>query len=268
MLARPSLPLALFVLFGAVFAFGYDVNKDLRNIGTAAAHDLTVVLSGSENVTNHYDGYPSRRFQSFATGPVPPNTQLRWQDLNEPGGNNMIDPGEIVHVGWTTADHSSNVKDMWWTDATGARIPGSKIYNITSGWTYETNSQLVTLSWFNEFDPANDDPATISVLDLHFAVLDTPVPLEELNFENGPLNDQMIFVDSFFDVEYNAPPLETTLPVSVGPDQAVVLRYGVTGPGSSAEATDFVQFVVPEPASLAGFGIGALLLGASRLRRG
>ena len=90
MLARPSLPLALFVLFGAVFAFGYDVNKDLRNIGTAAAHDLTVVLSGSENVTNHYDGYPSRRFQSFATGPVPPNTQL------EPDPHGTAQPGETM----------------------------------------------------------------------------------------------------------------------------------------------------------------------------
>jgi len=39
-------------------ALGYDVNKDLRNL-SPPAHDLMVILSGSETVPNHYDGYPS-----------------------------------------------------------------------------------------------------------------------------------------------------------------------------------------------------------------
>ncbi|MEK6677626.1 MAG: hypothetical protein AABZ47_18485, partial [Planctomycetota bacterium] len=59
--------------------------------------------------------------------------------MNEAPGNGQIDNGELVHVGWTTLDHSSNIKDMFWTDAQGNRIPGSKIHNTTNRWHYESN---------------------------------------------------------------------------------------------------------------------------------
>lgn len=49
---KRSLVAMTLLLITVHVALGYDVNKDLRNLGPPA-HDLTVVLSGSETVTNH-----------------------------------------------------------------------------------------------------------------------------------------------------------------------------------------------------------------------
>ena len=259
------------VLLVAVLGVGpgvaYDVNKDLRNIGTQAAHDVSVVLSGTETVTNHYDGYSDRYFNSFAHGPLPPNTLLRWQDLVEPGGNGMIDPGEIVHVGWSTADHSSNVKDMYWTDATGQRIPGSKIYNITSGWTYESGTGTVLADFFNEFETEWGEMGPIGIVDLHYGIFDEAFPLSELNLGNELLNAALLPAhDGSFDV-LPGESHNVTLPDPAADGQAVVLRYQATGPDSNADVVDFVQFVVPEPASLISLALAGILVSFRRLGR-
>src|SRR5580704_2621458 len=109
----------------AIAAQAYDVNKDLRNLGPAA-HDLAVVLSGPETIIAHYDGYPSGNFASFSNGLSGSNQLLRWQNFWD-GNDNRIENGQVIHVGWTTADHSSSILDMYWTDVCGNRIPGSVV---------------------------------------------------------------------------------------------------------------------------------------------
>jgi hypothetical protein len=225
-------------------AFAYDVNKDLRNIGTQPAYDVAVVLAGQENVTAHFDGYAGRRFGSFSSGPSGPNTLLHWQNLIEPGGNGRIDPNEVVHVGWSTADHSSHVLDMYWTDQSGNRIPGSIIFNITSDWTYE--SGFVALSWDNIFETEWGDRFPLDITEVAVGVFPTPWPLSELNAQNEALNEALQpLPDGSFVLE---PDQVITLPVpaTVPTGGAVVVRYQVTGPGGAAFAVDWVQFV-PEP---------------------
>lgn len=182
-----TLSTCLLLLFVMHAALGYDVNKDLRNLGPPA-HDLTVILSGSETVTNHFDGYLSGRFQSFATGPVGSNTAMKWDDFRD-NDNNIIDTGQTIHVGWSTADHSSHIKDMYWTDATGRRLPGSVVFNITTGWRYEVEREVLILSWRNELVPEEGDPRPIQVSNVQVALLPGPVPLEDLNAENRMLEE-------------------------------------------------------------------------------
>ncbi len=192
---------------------------------------------------------------------------MRWDNFND-GGNNLIDTGQIVHVGWSTADHASNVKDMFWTDATGMRIPGSIVYNITSDWRYETATNIFSAVFTNDFVPDMLPPEPVTISNCQFAVLSSPIPLELLNAENTDLQNLLVPFGTPFTV---APgdsmvfPLQDPVPLGA----SVVLVYDVTGPNSSAAALDFVQISnVPEP-NLLQLGYGGLLalLGWARLRR-
>ncbi len=245
---KPTYLLCVTAVCGSsLSAFAYDVNKDLINKGPAA-HDIAVILSGSETVTNHYDGYSNGRFNSFSHGPDGANTKMHWQAFNDSGGggdgNGMIDTGQLIHVGWSTSDHSSNVLDMYWTDEQGNRIPGSIVYNSTSGWTYETSTQTVSLDFENLFD------SPMVVFDLQFAVLPEPLPLAELNNQSDLLQQTLRPVPGGeqFILE---PGAAVTLFIDqpIPPDATVVLRYVVDMPESDAFALDFVQFSVSEAGS-------------------
>ncbi len=239
------LSILLLLLLTAHTVLGYDVNKDIRNLGPPA-HDLTVILSGSETVTNHYDGYPSGRFQSFATGPVGPNTGLRWDNFKD-NDNNVIDTGQTIHVGWSTADHSSHVKDMYWTDATGRRIPGSVVFNITTGWRYETTTGTLWLTWENVFHPEEGQPGPITIRNVHVAVLSQPIPLEGLNRENRSLADRLRPLPGGEEFPVMPTEIVALQLQSIHPLDTVVVRYDVVGPEGLVQATDFVQFTVPPP---------------------
>lgn len=221
----------------------YDVNKDLRNLGPPA-HDLSVILSGVENVIGHFDGYTSGpiegEFGTFATGPDGPNTKMKWDNFSD-SQNQSVDTGQTIHVGWSTSDHSSNIKDMYWTDETGGRIPGSTILNITSGWRYETSGQFWAL-FENDFQSEIMPDVPVFISDLQFAILPGPIPLAALNAQNTDLEFEPVIDFREFLVEpgesIDIPLLEPVLPGS-----AVILRYGVTGPQTMAESLDFVQIV-------------------------
>ncbi len=223
---------------------GYDVNKDITNQGPDA-HDVAVELSGTETVWDHFDGFhfspPVGWFNSFASGPSGPNTLLHWQNFDD-GTDNVINNGQEIHIGWSTQDHASNVKDMYWTDATGQRLPGSKVYNSTTKWTYEQSSQVMHAAWDNIFSPDGGPGETITVSDVVYAVLDVAIDLDSLNHQNAFLSG--LFAPLPGGASFEVPPGGTVtldIPAPVLPGHVVVARYEVTAPGSDAIVIDFVQ---------------------------
>jgi hypothetical protein len=221
---------------------GYDVNKDLKNLGPIA-FDVAVVLNGHEDVIAHYDGYQSGskhgHFSIYNPGKdADGNTILHWQGFTD-GDNNAIDNGQVIHVGWSTKDKSSKVIDMYWTNYQGRRIMGNVIINITPGWV--TTDGMVDVTWRNDFV----QPSIINIRNLHFTTTDMEIPLAELNAENNFLQNNLIAFPTGGDFDI-APGEEVTLriPTVVLNGTALVLRYEVMGTGSDAEALDFVQFVV------------------------
>ncbi|MBD3233425.1 MAG: T9SS type A sorting domain-containing protein [candidate division Zixibacteria bacterium] len=243
MFNKLTITIALMALLFAGTVFAYDVNKDLVNKGPVA-DDIAVILSGSETVTNHYDGYSDGRFNSFAHGPDGANTKLHWQNFND-NDNDRIDTGQLIHVGWSTSDHSSSVKDMYWTDETGQRIPGSVVYNTTSGWTYEQGFVLIRFD--NFFDPQQGPgQLPIDIIDVNFVPVPEPFPLAELNMRNEELNQMMVPVPGGEQITVG-PGEEIVLELGdFPPDMSIVLRYVVMAPESQADAIDFVQFSLTE----------------------
>lgn len=240
--------LSVVVLIAIPSLQAYDVNKDLKNLGPDA-HDLAVVLSGSETVTSHYDGYPiglpkGGKFGSFAHGPnADGNTVMHWQNFKD-GKDTTINTGQVIHVGWSTSDHSSSVIDMYWTGKDGQRLPGSVIFNLTSNWRYEQS--FVWVNWLHEYA----GNSAIEIRNVHFAVIAAPIPLDTLNTENAMLDEQLQPLPGGENFEI-VPGEEVSLqiPEEVMPGSAVVLRYEVLGTGSDAESLDFVQFVVEDGAN-------------------
>ena len=238
----------LSVALGVSPVLGYDVNKDLQNLGPDAK-DLTVILSGTETVSNHFDGYTSGskqgRFGSFATGPTMPNTEMRWRNFND-GTDDTIDTGQTIHIGWSTADHDSKVLDMYWTDGTGERIAGSVVYNTTTEWRYETKKQIVFVSWNNDFSPGDLLPEeTLTLSDVACVVRPTPIDLADLNTENSTLAAELDTAPLQLSTVVLAPGEEQSeeIPATVANGSAVVCRYGVTATGTAAQSLDFVQFI-------------------------
>ncbi|MEK6676439.1 MAG: hypothetical protein AABZ47_12395, partial [Planctomycetota bacterium] len=88
--------------------------------------------------------------------------------------------------------------------------------------------------------PVEGDP--IAINNISWAVMPSPVPLSELNAQNKALSFQPLPGNPVVNLDpgVKSPPFSIPQAVSVG--QAVILRYVVTGPGSAAQATDFVQF--------------------------
>lgn len=247
---RKKIFLALLTPFLFIhFSLAYDVNKDLKNLGPAA-YDIAVVLAGTESVVAHYDGYPWANFGGFSNGPIGPNHLLHWQYFWD-GTDNRIDNGQIIHVGWSTADHSSTVVDMYWTDQCGRRIPGSIVYNITSNWTYESSRRECTATWTNHFD---NEPL-VEISNIQFAVRPERYNLADLNGANEelvrslqPLTDRRVTL-------CHGQTFSASIPDSFA--QNVVLVYDVNSRGSAAASRDFVQFQCLPSDSGGGFGIAS-----------
>lgn len=237
----------IWMLFLFVTAFSYDVNKDVKNLGSNA-QDLAVELSGPESVTVHYDGYPvgtgtgkDGTFGSFSKGPSGGNTKLHWQNFND-GTDNNINTNQAIHIGWSTLDQSSNVKDMYWTDGTGVKKPGSQVFNITTGWTYTQATSQVSATWNNIFSPGGGAGSTITISNAMYALVNIPIPLDSLNGFNASLAALLTNAvpgGNTFSVSANSSVSRTIS--SVGPGKYIIFRYDVSAPSDSGQVTDFVQ---------------------------
>jgi hypothetical protein len=221
-------------LLWAFSVLAYDVNKDLRNLGPAA-YDIAVVLAGNESIIGHYDGYPSGKFASFSHGPHGANYRLHWQHFWD-GNDNRIDNGQVIHVGWSTADHASSVLDIYWTDQCGERIAGSVVYNITSGWTYESSSGVCHATWNHNFA----GESLVEISNIQFATSFDSYALADLNGQNRVLAQNLRPLHDGNVTLCNNQSFSIAIPESLG--RSVVLVYDVNARDSSAQSRDFVQF--------------------------
>lgn len=225
-------------LLGACAALAFDVNKDLKNLG-GPAKGICVELCGSETITNTYDGYTGGPYTGWFAAPsvstnAAGNTVICWSGFSD-GGNDVIDPGQIVHVGWSTADGNSSICDMYYTDGNGNRLPDSKIENTIPEFPPFNPGPLV-VNWEN-----TNSQQLIFIQDVSFVIRPAPMPLAELNILNEPLNAVMTPVPGGSFALAPGQALPMPLP-QVPAGGAIVLRYQVTGPASSSAAIDFVQW--------------------------
>lgn len=216
-----------------VTALGYEVNKDLINLG-ATAKGIVVVFDGQEQVDETYDD----EFPAPGQGGEA-DTSLHWQF---PSGGSQIPTNDIVHVGWSTTDGSSNVKDMYWTDEDGNRLPDNAIHNVTPEFILEHPELFLE---FLNLWPTILAPEGIDIEDVRCIVTPEPWPLAELNWANTVLNSMLDASPLPGGELIHLDPLEAvqlSIPATAEPGSAVILRYTVAGP--SALATDWVQWVV------------------------
>jgi hypothetical protein len=213
-----------------------DVNKDFTNLGPGA-YDLAIVLQGAETLTNHWDGYLSGDKVGWFTAPttstVGGNTVIHWQNFAD-GGNNVIDTNQTIHVGFSTADGTHKIVDIYWTDINGNRVPGSVVYDVATGQTYKSGRFDWTFA--NNFATA----APVSVTNIRYAVFSQPFPLGQLNSENTALASSLapLSADLVLGPGEQRP---VTVPVSVPAGSAVVIVYQTSAPGSGASLVNYVQ---------------------------
>jgi hypothetical protein len=226
-----------FLLTAGTAHADYCINKDLVNLGPPA-YDIAVLISPIQAVTFHYDGWTGAVFTSFSVGTSGPDDVLHWQNLN--GTNSPIPTGSgtgpaQIHIGWCTV--TPNVLDnMYWTDLAGNQIPGSIVFqvgghasaNATPGvqWDNATNHSFIVNKVFVALSP-------------------TPWKLGDLNRGNTVLARQLQPLPG--GASLTIPPGKSVqLPVpNAKAGDWVVLVYGVSGTGSMAAVTDFVQFQLP-----------------------
>jgi hypothetical protein len=222
----------LALLVGAQGAYAYDYNCDLKNLSGRDAFDVAVVLNGSETVTSTFDGYndgswlQGHFYNVTKTPTAAGDTVIHWMNMEK--NDSPIIPGKTIHVGWSTKDCKSTVKDMYWTGKDHQPLPGGVVQNTSWGITYY-KSRFPFLSLGN----AMDAKYPIVLRNLRFLVVDRPLPLEALASNNlelmaalQPVSDEPIVVEPGRQV--NIP-----LPVEVAPGQAVIAFY------ESDEAAEF-----------------------------
>ena len=214
----------------------YDVNKDLQNLANNGAAGVKVVLAGNETITETYDGYADGSFNAPATGSENGNTTLTWTGFND-GGDNLINQGQVIHVGWSTSDNTNAVVKMVWTDAQGNELPG-EVKNVVPE-VRGFGGDNVGVTWRNRFSMAS----VINIRNVNWFMVPARVPLADINARNTDLYDDFMPLPggTAFDL---APGASVTLMIPQPVPQGfwVVLRYEVLSIDSQAEAIDFVQF--------------------------
>lgn len=242
--ALPAATFAAQVGAGGGGVPGYDVNKDLKNLGPAA-YDVAIVLKGSETITNSMNGYPPGdpdrpgQFSSRTESIVGGNTVIHWEHMDD-GTDNKIDNGQTIHVGFSTADGNREILDIYWTNASGQRIRGSVVLDVYGKVTYGSNR----LAW----DLANSYAEQATVSNIRYAILSSPETLPGLGVGNQALAAALHPIDGTF-VLAGGESTTIEIPGDVAPGSAVVLVYEVSGEGSAAVVTNFVQTVLPAAAA-------------------
>jgi len=226
-----------FFLVAASASADYCINKDLINLGPTA-YDIAALISGNQPISFHYDGWAGGTFSSFTVTPAGTDELLHWQNLN--GTNDPIPTGDPfgapqIHIGWCTVN-PNDLLNMYWTDAAGIEIPGSTVYQVSG---HASGSPTPGVQW----DNATNHPITVT--HTFYSLSRTPWKLGALNRANKVLVQNLRQLPNGENRVIAAKgSLELPLP-GARPGDWVVLVHNVTGSGTRAVVTDFVQFQVP-----------------------
>ncbi len=227
-------------------AQGPGINKDLTNIGTIDAYDVSIVLKGSHLTSwEHMGG-----FKNFFTQPYPfpggSNTLLKWSYFVDPNNPDQdpdpIRPGDMVHIGWQIigSDGIGTILDMYWTDEDGERILGSKICQTAAHFVYVGGTPIFSLA--NDFVPDSDfgDPVPLTIADLFFQIRPEAIDLDSLNLDNAALNAAFESIPGTWTIAPGES-ISVDIPMDVPADQYILARYTVDCPNGCAGVIDFVQ---------------------------
>jgi len=220
--------LGLSLLAVAPFVLAYDTNVDLKKQGGDTAWDVAIVLAGQEDTTDTYDGYPSGRFQTVTVDSAGANTVIHWENPTGSVAGDGITDGEVVHVGFSTADHDASIADSYWTDENGARIFGSTVL-IVGG---HVGSDWVTVE--------NTFPMAADIRSIRVGTFPAPLPLADLNARNLALLDQLVPVSGPM-ILLPGDTVSFPLAVPAVPGGSVVLLVEASAPDSDAVAMTFQQ---------------------------
>jgi hypothetical protein len=213
------------------------VNKDLQNNTGQIANDIEILLEGTYTNVAHYDGYPANQFASFTEAPDGNgNTVLTWSNPN-----NVVQPGQIAHVGFNLPGSSVNILSVTWTrDGVTTGCP-QQVSTNTHAWG-SPGSQVVYANNVLQCAPV---PRYVGGLVVEWH--GRPVALADLNprAHRRPIRTDTIRRDPI----RLAPKATATVLVPAAPPNAVsgVIVYKVgTNPRLTGRdvTTDFVQFPV------------------------
>lgn len=213
------------------------INKDLKNLGPDA-YDIAVILSGHQTITWHFDGYSNGHFSSFSSLLVGPDTELHWQNFWD-GTDNIIQTGQIIHIGWGTLN-PHYIKDMYWTDKAGKRIEKSKVCNVIPRIRPHPTGGLIDVAFDNNFLLEMQQRPAVAISDVRYVIRNTLTPLEDLNAQNPDLDAKNLSLvgDSIEIAPGDSARFSIQVPEVRG---YMILRYNVFCLDSAAEAIDFVE---------------------------
>ena len=213
------------------------VNKDLQNNTGQIANDIEILLEGTYTNVAHYDGYAANLFASFTESPDGNgNTLLTWSSPN-----NVVQPGQIAHVGFNLPGSSANILSVTWTrDGATIGCPQQVSAN-THAWG-SPGSQVVYANNVLQCAPI---PRYVGGLVVEWHA--RPVALADLNprIRRRPIRTDTIRRDPI----RLAPKATAAVTVPAAPRDAVsgVIVYKVSTNARLAGrdvTTDFVQFAV------------------------
>lgn len=225
-----------------VDTYGAYWNEKIRNKCPYAVYDLVIVLRGSKTVGSQCMG-PFANFRSWrGTYRNQSVTFCRWWNPSAP-----IPPGGYIHIGIGTAQCcAERIKDAWWTDLNGNRVPQSVVFKPSKNKTFCEVQEKSVVYWKNEVESEPDAPLReITLEDIRYKVFDYQIPLEDLN-ESWVYNDSLLLMhpgpivlepDSVYEME---------IPEPVEEGQWIVIRFESLAPdvGESpgTEVTDWMEY--------------------------
>jgi len=225
----------LVAIMGSSAALATTCNIDWRNTGTQTAYDLALVLPGLKTITQWYNGTSGLDdvFSSASATQSGGNTILHWTN---PATSIPPDPhgtSPQVHVGWTTSDSTCPQRITgYWTDQNGNAIPGSFVALVVH------HLAVTELSFTNTLS------STITIANVRFAYVSSPVSLPDLNRGNQTLAGELTTISSGGTLNAGQV-LHIPLPNPPCYECPVVVNYQCSGGGLSAVADNWVADITP-----------------------
>jgi hypothetical protein len=221
------------------------IKKDFEMKCGPGATCICVYLAGDVlPIYWHYDGWPSPKpdwgvFNSFQASLVGGSTLLKWCDF-EDGDNDVIDPGQVVHIGWS-ANGPNNVECAnWCMPKAGSKLFACPIkqvgaYGMMNGELWER------VVWNNMVASDGIPESTLTITDVQFAAFATPVSPDSLNCWNSELDSalQPMPGGDTVTLPYNQF-VTLPFPAPIDSSEWVVVKYTVDSSGSEALVTDYV----------------------------